>query len=554
MNNRRSTIYPGMELNKAIAFEDTQIIQLESNASAYNAKHSSHTQKPLSSVQQSIADFIARNCISFPEYMNHALYNPTFGFYSTGNVIFVQKKHRKAPSFLTYPVMMSPNFGRMIANQAYGMWRSMLYSKDIAPQEPFSIIEFGAGEGILARDVLSAIEHYAQQESSLGLPTHWQEFFKVVTYTIGEKSPELRHRQKKVGAKFIKAHKLHVQAADARDVTDFTTQKHNGLIISNELPDAFPVHKVWQMPDGRIKLCVTMPILTKAWIEQLHPEKQKALLQEHARISRELTTLLHTDQELAEIYHLQNNVHALEDGIVIAPQEWLSLKCAASKNKAQSMAFDDAIYWIELYFDQAFFPETYAYTQRHATFIQWLGTETHTNTIQKPIWYMNYAAQGYLASAASILEKGFIITIDYGNTSIIHHNEMRDPVDAIRMYPMHGRSSDRDVYTRPGSYDLTTSINFTDLCLVGIENELTTLFYGPQSALNESNSATAPEKIMIPFDLLNNNFAASLPAHQLEKFNHSIDESFRILIQQKNNTKSYYRLLHPSEALFPVME
>jgi SAM-dependent MidA family methyltransferase len=167
---------------------------------------------------------------------------------------------------------------------------------------------------------------------------------------------------------------------------------------------------------------------------------------------------------------------------------------------------------------------------------------------------MNYAAQGYIASVARILEKGFITTIDYGNTSIIHHHEMLDPIDALRMYPMHAGSSDRDVYCKPGYYDLTTSINFTDICMVGLAHALTPIFYGPQSALNGVNIATAPEKTMIPFYLKNSNFAASLTKRQLQKFDHSIEESFRMIIQQKKNTNSYYKIMHPSEKLFPVIE
>jgi hypothetical protein len=159
---------------------------------------------------------------------------------------------------------------------------------------------------------------------------------------------------------------------------------------------------------------------------------------------------------------------------------------------------------------------------------------------------MNYAAQGYIASVATILEKGFITTIDYGNNSIIHHNEMRDPIDALRMYPFHSGSSDRDVYSKPGRYDLTTSINFTDICLVGMEHGLNTLFYGPQHALNGVNIATAPEKTMIPFDLKNHNFAAPQSKGQLQKFDHSIEESFRMIIQKAIivcciQAKTYFR-------------
>lgn len=552
MKTSQSTIFPGMELTKAVAFEDAAIHTLNVQYQTYQTVKKEHDSKESSQKNELIQAFIKNTCMTFSDYMNYALYDPTFGFYSTGNVIFVKKKNKAAPSFLTYPVMMSPNFGRMIANQAYGMWRSMLYSKDIFPKEPFSIIEFGAGEGILARDVLDAIDLYARQEASQKIPTHWQEFYKIITYTIGEKSPDLRQRQKNLNQHAIKSGKLLVRAADARDVSDFTKETHKGLIISNELPDAFPVHKIWQMADGRIKVCVVAPILSNEWIDKnLAPERKKVLTDAH-HIHHDMLKTLLQDPELAAVYHKQNNTRQLEHGILISAQEWLSLKYGISKNYEQSDAFDNEIYFLELYFDANLFPETNAYTTRHAGYIQWLGSQI--NSVQKPIWYMNYAAQGYISSTAAILEKGFVTTIDYGNNSIIHHNEMLDPIDALRMYPLYNGSSDRDVYARPGRYDLTTSINFTDISMVGMEHGLTTIFYGPQNALNGVNIATAPERTMIPFDLKNLNFAAPLSKGQLQKFEHSIQESFRMIIQQKDNTGSYFKLMYPSEPLFPTIE
>jgi SAM-dependent MidA family methyltransferase len=555
MKTSQSTIFPGMELNKAVAFEDTQIQQIDSNRKAYqagNAQTQSFLEPANKNQENNVSDWIAQVGMTFSDYMNSALYDPKFGFYSSGNVIFVKKKNKSAPSFLTYPVMMSPNFGRMVANQAYSMWRSMLYSKDILPNEQFSIIEFGAGEGILARDTLDAVHLYAVQEQEQQLNTHWQEFYKIIQYTIGEKSPDLRQRQKNLNQKYIKEHKLQVRAADARDVSDFTQEKHTGLIISNELPDAFPVHKIWQMEDGRIKVCVVSPVISSEWIDKNVSESKKKTLEIENSTHRALLSDLLQDPELATIYAQQNNERSASNGMIISTKEWLELKYSVCKNKEQSDAFDNDVYFLELYFDASYFPETIEYSKRHASFIRWLGTEI--KNVKKPIWYMNYAAQGYIASVATILEKGFITTIDYGNNSIIHHNEMRDPIDALRMYPFHSGSSDRDVYSKPGRYDLTTSINFTDICLVGMEHGLNTLFYGPQHALNGVNIATAPEKTMIPFDLKNHNFAAPQSKGQLQKFDHSIEESFRMIIQQKNNTKSYYRLLHPSENLFPESE
>jgi SAM-dependent MidA family methyltransferase len=550
MKQTQSTIFPGMEIAKEIAFEDISIEQIPHKAASYSTTNTHSTSStPDHTYAQIAQSYIARVGMTFSDYMYHALYNSSFGFYSTGNVIFVHKKDKATPSFITYPVMLSPNFGRMIANQAYGMWRAMLYQKDIMPNEPFSIIEFGAGEGILAKDILHAAACYAQQEVKEQLPTHWQEFYKVLQYTIGEKSPELRQRQKNLNQEAIKAKKLTVKAADARDMQNFTDQTYKGLIVSNELPDAFPVHKIWQMADGRIKVCVVTPAINRTWLKKhVSSDTFERLLAAHEHHEKLVQKLLQ-DPELAAIYQAQNSMRALENSVFLSAHEWLAIKESFGKKTEEETAFDHEVYFLELYFDADLFPETKNYRSRHAHYIKWLGSQTHA--VPKPIWYMNYAAQDYIACAAHILEKGFIITIDYGKTSILHHHEMLDPIDAIRMYPCHNGSSDRDVYTLPGRYDLTTSINFTDICLTGIENGLSTIFYGPQNALNGTNIATAPERTMIPFDLKNQNFAIAPTKKQLRAFEHSIEESFRMIIQQKKGTRAYYKLMHPSEQLFP---
>ena len=81
----------------------------------------------------------ANHWISFADYMNLALYASGMGYYSSGAT-----KLGAAGDFVTAPEI-SPLFGRTLAQQLMQILRSMA---------PADILEFGAGSGKLARDIL----------------------------------------------------------------------------------------------------------------------------------------------------------------------------------------------------------------------------------------------------------------------------------------------------------------------------------------------------------------------------------------------------------------
>ena len=107
----------------------------------------------------------ANHWISFEDYMNLALYAPGLGYYSSGAT-----KLGSAGDFVTAPEI-SPLFGRTLAQQLMQILRHLA---------PADILEFGAGSGKLARDILLELE------KSDALPGK---------YYILEVSPDLRQRQ-----------------------------------------------------------------------------------------------------------------------------------------------------------------------------------------------------------------------------------------------------------------------------------------------------------------------------------------------------------------------
>ncbi len=148
--------------------------------------------------------------ISFEHYMRLALYAPGMGYYSGGAAKFGQ-----AGDFVTAPEI-SPLFGRAVARQAGQVLELM-------DDGGGDILEFGAGTGKLALDLLLELEKLGS------LPRR---------YFILEVSAELQQRQRQLldrDAPHLSQRVVWLEHLPA---------KFNGLILANEVLDAMPVHLV----------------------------------------------------------------------------------------------------------------------------------------------------------------------------------------------------------------------------------------------------------------------------------------------------------------------
>ena len=125
--------------------------------------------------------------------------------------------------------------GRAIAGQARQM------DEVLGRPAPFTIVEMGACKGLLARDCLEAI--HADRD----------DFASRVRYVLIERSPVMQELQRQSLAPWLSTPGL-VTWMDGLD--QLAPQSVTGLLFSNELIDAFPVHRV-QVKDGRTEeLCV----------------------------------------------------------------------------------------------------------------------------------------------------------------------------------------------------------------------------------------------------------------------------------------------------------
>lgn len=157
-------------------------------------------------IGQAIDD--AGGWLGFDRYMALALYAPGLGYYSGGAAKF-GRDARDGSDFITAPEL-SPFFARTLARQF----------TPLLAQGLSQVLEFGAGTGRLAADLLLALEHEGQ------LPER---------YAIVELSGELRARQQAT----LAARAPHL--APRVSWLDTLPEHFEGIVVGNEVLDAMPV-------------------------------------------------------------------------------------------------------------------------------------------------------------------------------------------------------------------------------------------------------------------------------------------------------------------------
>ena len=161
-------------------------------------------------LQDLIAEEIRRHdgWISFARYMELALYAPDVGYYSGGAA-----KLGKDGDFTTAPEITSL-FGETLAHA----------TGELMAQSVPQILEFGAGTGKLALDILTEC-------AAAGIT--------LESYSIVELSGELRARQQQTLANFPQVTWL----------DDFPAA-YSGVVLGNEVLDAMPVSLVVKSDNG----------------------------------------------------------------------------------------------------------------------------------------------------------------------------------------------------------------------------------------------------------------------------------------------------------------
>jgi SAM-dependent MidA family methyltransferase len=287
--------------------------------------------------------------LTFFDFMAESLYHPKHGYYTSS-----RNRIGKQGDFFTSSSVHAL-FGGLIARQLIEMAK-------ILDAELFTVVEQGAGEGHLAKDILDAIRAEAP------------DLYRRLQYLLVEVSPDNRQRQ----SQQLSGHEQHVSWCAESELVPFT-----GCYLSNELIDAFPVHVV---------------------------EKRNGQLQ--------------------EVY-----VTAAGD----------------------------------------MFAETVGplSTEEILNHFSWLGVEPCEGNRGE----VNLAAVDWMRRVAAKLERGFVLTIDYGYPA----EELFAPFrrnGTVMCY--HKHAAKEDPYCRVGEQDITAHVDFTALQKAGAEVGLGTLFFKEQ--------------------------------------------------------------------------
>jgi SAM-dependent MidA family methyltransferase len=157
-----------------------------------------------------------RGPISFFQFMEWCLYHPEYGYYRSEKI-----RIGKEGDYYTGSCV-HPLFGQLIAKQ-------LLQMSEVLEGENFDLVEMGGGRGFLCKDILDWV--------SKRCPT----FYPNLHYYLIETAPHFLNEQKLMLSEHERAGKVFWLNPEVFKNGQF---KIEGCFLSNELIDAFPIHRV----------------------------------------------------------------------------------------------------------------------------------------------------------------------------------------------------------------------------------------------------------------------------------------------------------------------
>lgn len=230
--------------------------------------------------------------ISFFRFMELALYHPQFGYYMRPPEPGVERIGWSGDFYTSSDV--HPILGKALARQARQV------DALLGQPDPFTVVEMGPGKGLLARDFLDAI--HAQQDS----------LSRRLRYVLVERSPAMRDLQRANLLPQLQDPGLVTWVEDIESLAPATVV---GLFFSNELPDAFPVHRI-EVGHGQAQE-VYVDFDGTRFVECLRPLSSPDVRHHLTRLNLSLPDGYRTEINLDALRWMQQVAYAIGRGIVI---------------------------------------------------------------------------------------------------------------------------------------------------------------------------------------------------------------------------------------------
>jgi SAM-dependent MidA family methyltransferase len=435
---------------------------------------------------------------SFLEYQDLLMFHPTFGYYASGRVDFDQ-------DYRTFPDALSPYFGQMIAEQIFKMWEGMRKAGTLNEAERFTIAEFGAGDGALAESILEYIDRRAAEHDDAD---GWSRFARQVVYACYDRSPALSAAQRRRNGRF--GSRFEAREGDATDPTaTIRAESLKGVVLSNELPDAFSVHKVIFSLDGSVEVGFVAPAVTAAGWKKLERDIPVAL---RKRFKTEDATI-----------QTQIFGHKRDDAVYLNRDAFVALLKVLSSYHDYAAKLQ-ALEFHEIYLPIETVPELAAHVRKYAPQYAYEIARSNKGFAA----YINLGEERFIQGAGRILKSGYVFTIDYGsNWDTISPLEFSH----FRAYGPGSRVDHSDPYHSPTLNDMTTDVNFSQAAEEGKSAGLRAVFFGPQHNL------VAATPVVLE--------SSPPPDRDLEDYNAWVQnfytwDVYKVLIEQKEGTDSSY--------------
>lgn len=393
---------------------------------------------------------------SFYDYLDTVLFHPSAGYYSSGRVNFVS-------DYQTFPIALYPSFGQMITEHMFQMWDGMRKAGTLGPNEKFTIAEFGAGDGAMAESVLE----YIDQQAAASVDSRWKEFKGQTVYACYDRSPALSAKQRKRNERF--GARFDARLGDATDPgATIARESLKGVILSNELPDCFSVHKVILSMNGAAEIAYTAPsVLMDNW-KKIEPTIPVAAKQ----------TILKDDQAIRE--KLFAGKKAAADRVYLSKAGFSAILDAFSASSNYEVKVN-LLQFQEVYVPVTVMPELAEHLRQYAHAYAYALSKSGKGMVT----YINLGEGKFIKGAGAALKAGYVITIDYGSN---WDGILAQEFDHLRMFGQGSSTSQANPYHAPTLNDMTTDVNFSHVAEEGKTVGLEALYFGPQHWLQLGTS------------------------------------------------------------------